>query len=130
MPEARALIMDDSSVMRKIVARALRQAGIDPLTVLEAASGSEALEMLKSQAVDLLVSDINIPSMDGIEFLRQVQAQYPALPVVVVTTESSAVFVRQAIQAGVRAYLRKPFTADQVKERVLPLLRPSADEVR
>ncbi len=130
MPEARALIMDDSSVMRKIVARALRQAGIDPLTVLEAASGSEALEMLKSQAVDLLVSDINIPSMDGIEFLRQIQAQYPALPVVVVTTESSAVFVRQAIQAGVRAYLRKPFTADQVKERVLPLLRPSADEAR
>ncbi len=130
MPEARALIMDDSSVMRKIVARALRQAGIDPLTVLEAASGSEALEMLKSQAVDLLVSDINIPSMDGIEFLRQIQAQYPALPVVIVTTESSAVFVRQAIQAGVRAYLRKPFTADQVKERVLPLLRPSADEAR
>lgn len=122
MPEVRALIMDDSSMMRKIVARALRQAGIDPLTVLEAGNGTDALELLARNPVDLIVSDIGIPGMDGLEFLRQIQALYPGIPVVVVTTESSAAYVKEAIRAGVRAYLRKPFTADQIKDRVLPLL--------
>lgn len=122
MPEVRALIMDDSSVMRKILARALRQAGIDPLIVLEAGSGAEALDLLSQNPIHLIVSDINIPCMDGLEFLRQIQARHPGIPVVVVTTESSAAYVKEAIRAGVQAYLRKPFTADQIKDRVLPLL--------
>lgn len=126
MAEARALIMDDSSVMRKIVARALRLAGIEPLTVLEAATGEEALELLARTQVDLIVSDINIPCVDGLDFLRQIQARHPSVPVVVVTTESSAAYVKEAIHAGVRAYLRKPFTADQIKDRVLPLLNGSS----
>jgi len=128
MPEVRALIMDDSSVMRKILARALRQAGIDPLTVLEAGSGVEALDLLSRNAVDLIVSDINIPCMDGLEFLRQIQTRHAGIPVVVVTTESGAEYVKAAIRAGVQAYLRKPFTADQIKDRVLPLLQNAAAE--
>jgi two-component system chemotaxis response regulator CheY len=127
MSEIRALIVDDSSVMRKIVERALRQAGLDPLVVHEAGSGVEGLELLKAQQgkVDLILSDINMPSMDGLEFLRQIQLQNlaPGVPVVMITTESSEEHVRQAIQAGARGYIRKPFTAEQVKERVLPLVR-------
>ena len=124
MSEVRALIVDDSSVMRKIVERALRQAGLDPLVVHEAGSGTEGLELLKSRQVDLILSDINMPSMDGLEFLRQIQAQKlaPDVPVVMITTESSEEHVKQAIQSGARGYIRKPFTAEQVKERVLPLL--------
>lgn len=124
MSEVRTLIVDDSSVMRKIVERALRQAGLDPLVVHEAASGLEGLDVLKDKAVDLILSDINMPSMDGLEFLRQIQAQNlaPGVPVVMITTESSEEHVKQAIQAGARGYIRKPFTAEQVKERVLPLL--------
>jgi two-component system chemotaxis response regulator CheY len=124
MSEVRALIVDDSSVMRKIVERALRQAGLDPLIVKEAGSGTEGLEVLKTTSVDLILSDINMPSMDGLEFLRQIQARNlaPGVPVVMITTESSEEHVKQAIQAGARGYIRKPFTADQVKERVLPLL--------
>lgn len=119
-----ALIVDDSSVMRKIVERALRQAGLDSITVHEAATGVEALEVLRSCRVDLILSDINMPSMDGLEFLRQLSLQKLAVgvPVVMITTESSEEHVRQAIQAGARGYIRKPFTAEQVKERVLPLL--------
>ena len=64
MSEIRALIVDDSSVMRKIVERALRQAGLDPLVVHEAGSGTEGLEVLKDQPVDLILSDINMP-VDG-----------------------------------------------------------------
>lgn len=126
MSEVQALILDDSSVMRKIIARALRQADLGRLEVFEAGSGIEAMEILGSQPIHLILSDINIPGMDGIEFLRQIQARYPEIPVVIISTESSASSVKQSIQAGVRAYIRKPFTADQVKERVVPLLQVPA----
>jgi len=124
MSEIRALIVDDSSVMRKIVERSLRQAGLDLLVVHEAGSGTEGLDLLKSNQVDLILSDINMPSMDGLEFLRQIRAQNlaPGVPVVMITTESSEEHVKQAILAGAQGYIRKPFTAEQVKERVLPLV--------
>jgi two-component system chemotaxis response regulator CheY len=124
MAEVRILIVDDSSVMRKIVERALRQAGLDSLVVHEASNGAEGLDLLRAKQVDLILSDINMPSMDGLEFLRQIQAQKlaPDVPVVMITTESSEEHVKQAIQSGARGYIRKPFTAEQVKERVLPLL--------
>jgi two-component system chemotaxis response regulator CheY len=124
MSEVRALIVDDSSVMRKIVERSLRQAGLDTLVVFEAGSGVEGLDQLKIQKVDLILTDINMPSMDGLEFLRQVREQNlaPGVPVVMITTESSEQSVKQAIQSGAQGYIRKPFTAEQVKERVLPLL--------
>ncbi len=124
MSEIRTLIVDDSSVMRKIVERTLRQAGLGLLTVHEAGSGIEGLEVLKTKPVDLILSDINMPAMDGLEFLRQIRAQNlaPGVPVVMITTESSEEHVKQAIQAGAQGYIRKPFTAEQVKERVLPLI--------
>ncbi len=124
MTEIRALIVDDSSVMRKIVERMLRQAGLESLLVHEASSGVEGLEVLAVKPVDLILSDINMPLMDGLEFLRQIRARNlaPGVPVVMITTESSEEHVKQAIQAGARGYIRKPFTAEQVKERVLPLL--------
>jgi two-component system chemotaxis response regulator CheY len=124
MSEIRTLIVDDSSVMRKIVERALRQAGLDLLVVHEAGSGTEGLDLLKTNQVDLILSDINMPSMDGLEFLRQIREQNlaPGVPVVMITTESSEEHVKQAIQSGAQGYIRKPFTAEQVKERVLPLL--------
>ena len=124
MSEIRTLIVDDSTVMRKIVERSLRQAGLDPMVVYEAGSGTEGLEMLRAKNVDLILSDINMPSMDGLEFLRQLRLQNlaPGVPVVMITNESSEEHVKQAILAGAQGYIRKPFTAEQVKERVLPLL--------
>jgi two-component system chemotaxis response regulator CheY len=124
MREVTALIVDDSAVMRKIVERSLRQAGLEPLTVHEAGNGYEGLEVLKAQAVDLILSDINMPSMDGLEFVRQIGARNlaPGVPVVMITTESSEEHVKEAIQAGARGYIRKPFTPEQVKQRVLPLI--------
>jgi two-component system, chemotaxis family, chemotaxis protein CheY len=125
MNEIRVLIVDDSSVMRKIVERALRQAGLELKEVHEAGSGVEAIEVLRSRPVDLILSDINMPAMDGLEFLRQIRAQNLAsgVPVVMITTESSEEHVKQAIQSGARGYIRKPFTPEQVKERVLPLVK-------
>jgi two-component system chemotaxis response regulator CheY len=124
MNDLSALIVDDSSVMRKIVERALHQTGISREKVFEAANGLEALELLHREKVHLIVSDINMPEMDGLEFLRQLRAQNlaPAVPVVMITTEGSEEHVREAIAAGAQGYIRKPFTAEQFKKRVLPLI--------
>jgi len=120
----RALIVDDSSVMRKIVERSLRQAGIDLSEVLQAGNGAEALSTLQESQVDLILCDINMPVMDGIEFIKQLPGIESAknVPVVMITTEGSEAHVVQALSCGARGYIRKPFTPEQVKEHVIPVL--------
>jgi two-component system chemotaxis response regulator CheY len=110
--------------MRKIVERSLRQAGIDLKQVLEAGNGAEALTVLQDNPVDLILCDINMPVMDGLEFVKQLPAVGNAkgVPVVMITTEGSEAHVVQALSLGARGYIRKPFTAEQVKEHVLPVL--------
>jgi two-component system, chemotaxis family, chemotaxis protein CheY len=124
MGSIRALIVDDSSVMRKIVARSLRRAGISVSQVVEAGNGVEALGALRDNKVDLILCDINMPVMDGLEFVKQLATVENAqgVPVVMITTEGSEAHVVQALSAGARGYIRKPFTPDQVKEHVLPVL--------
>jgi two-component system chemotaxis response regulator CheY len=124
MSQVRALIVDDSSVMRKIVERSLRQAGIELEKVVEAGNGAEALGVLRDNPVDLILCDINMPVMDGLEFVREVAKLESAkgIPIVMITTEGSESHVVEALTAGARGYIRKPFTPDQVKEHVLPVL--------
>jgi two-component system chemotaxis response regulator CheY len=126
MKPIKALIVDDSSVMRKIIERSLRQAGIELSEVFEAANGVEALAALGRTKVDLILSDINMPIMDGLEFVRQLQgvAEAKNIPVVMITTEGSESNVMQDLSLGAKGYIRKPFTSDQVKEYVLPVLEP------
>lgn len=112
------LIVDDSSTMRKIVTRSLRQAGLDVSDVFEAADGEEALKFLESNRVDIILSDINMPNMDGIEFLRQ-KATRPAIksiPVVMITTEAGADILAEAKQLGAGGAIKKPFTPEQVQD--------------
>jgi len=124
MNNVRALIVDDSSVMRKIVERSLRQAGVNLTQVLEAGNGAEALGVLQESQVDLILCDINMPVMDGLEFVKQLSGveNGKGIPVVMITTEGSESHVVQALSAGARGYIRKPFTPDQVKEHVIPVL--------
>ena len=125
MAKIRALIVDDSSVMRKIVERCLRQAGVELGTVYEASNGAEGLAVIDSNQVDLILSDINMPVMDGLEFVKNLQAAANAkgVPVVMITTKGGESQVAQALSLGARGYIRKPFTPDQVKQHVVPLLR-------
>jgi two-component system chemotaxis response regulator CheY len=110
--------------MRKIVERSLRQAGIEIEKVFEAGNGAEALAVLTDAKVDIILCDINMPVMDGLEFVKQLSGVPNAkgVPVVMITTEGSEGHVVQALSAGAKGYLRKPFTADQVKEHILPVL--------
>lgn len=126
----RTLIIDDSAVMRKVIERALHQAGLEVSEVLQASNGEEALQALRSDSgnanpLALILSDINMPVMDGLQFLEQRRKENLAqgVPVVMITTEGSEPFVLRAIAAGAQGYICKPFTAEQVKARVLPLLR-------
>jgi two-component system, chemotaxis family, chemotaxis protein CheY len=124
MENIRALIVDDSSVMRKIVERSLRQAGFDLAQVLEAGDGAEALAALQNHKVDLILCDINMPVMDGLEFVKHLSTVENAkgVPVVMITTEGSEAHVVEALSAGARGYIRKPFTADQIKQHLLAVL--------
>ena len=128
MAGIKALIVDDSSVMRKIVERSLRQAGVELATVFEAGNGVEALAALADSRMDLILCDINMPVMDGLEFVKQLSGVENAkgVPVVMITTEGSEAHVVQALSAGARGYIRKPFTPDQVREHVVPLLAVKA----
>ena len=124
MRKARILIVDDSSVMRKIVERSLRQAGLEIVQVLEASNGAEALVVAQNNALDLILSDINMPTMDGLEFVRRLRNVENAknVPVIMITTEAGESAVVQALSNGARGYIRKPFTPEQIKERIAPLL--------
>ena len=133
----KALIVDDSAVMRKVVERALRQAGLALTQVIEAANGAEALEALRRQdpaepPLALILSDIHMPVMDGLAFLEHKREQGLAneVPVVMITTEGSEQHVLRAIAAGARGYICKPFTAEQVKARIVPLVRSAVHSLQ
>jgi two-component system chemotaxis response regulator CheY len=118
------LIVDDSAAIRKILHRVLVQAEIPLGKVHEASDGLEALEKLKIEKVGLILSDINMPNMDGIELLERLKADdvFKTVPIVMVTTEGSQAKVMQALQLGAAGYVRKPFTAEQIKEKLAGII--------
>ncbi len=118
MSEIRTLIVDDSSVMRKIVERALRQAGLDPLVVHEAGSGVEGIDVLKARQVDLILSDINMPAMNGLELLRAVKDRHGHLKVYMITAYSDESNRRQAEEYGCDDYFTKPIDFAVLKEKL------------
>ncbi|MEO5363649.1 MAG: response regulator [Magnetococcus sp. DMHC-8] len=116
----RVLIVDDSSVMRKIVARGLRQAGFQIDEILEAGHGQEGLDVLQaSKPVDLILSDWNMPVMDGLTFIKSVRSgplAMQAIPIVMVTTEGGESKVEAADAAGANGHIKKPFTPEMLQE--------------
>ena len=115
------LIVDDSAAIRKILERVLRHTDFQLGDVIEAGDGKEALGKLGDGNIGLILSDINMPNMDGLELLQQVKANdaWKTVPIIMVTTEGSQDKVMQAIQLGANGYIRKQFTADQIKEKLI-----------
>jgi two-component system chemotaxis response regulator CheY len=114
------LVVDDSDVIRSMIFKTLRLAEISLGTMFEAANGKEALDIIDSNWVDLVLADINMPIMDGVEMLRQLRAndQTLEMPVIVVTTEGSSERIAELEAAGVSAYVRKPFTPELIRSVV------------
>lgn len=122
--ESDVLVVDDSAAIRKILQRVLRQTGMSIRTIYEAGDGQQALEVLKTQKIALVLSDINMPTMDGLQLLASVttSAQWRHIPVVMITTEGGEAKVGEAVRLGAAGYVRKPFTADQIKEKLTGIL--------
>jgi two-component system chemotaxis response regulator CheY len=120
------LIVDDSSAIRKILVRVLSQTDLPIKQVHEANDGAEALKIVEANDVTLILSDINMPNVDGLELLQKLRLspKWKDLSVVMITTEGSQAKVLEAVQLGAKGYVRKPFTADQIKEKVLACLKP------
>jgi len=118
------LIVDDSAAIRKILLRVLAQTEVEFGQVFEAGDGVEALNVLQSKNVGLILSDINMPNMDGLQLLAHLKAQdtYKAVPVIMITTEGNQTKVMEAVQLGAAGYVRKPFTAEQIKEKLTGLV--------
>jgi len=119
---ANVLIVDDSSTMRKIIGRSLRQAGLAVDEIFEAGDGIEGLNALASNKVDLILSDINMPNMDGLEFVKAVRANGNTVPIVMITTEGGEDIISQAMTSGANDNIKKPFTPDQLNEKLGGLL--------
>ncbi len=118
------LIVDDSAAIRKILERVLRQAEVPLDEVHEASDGVEALEALRNQKIDLILSDINMPRMDGLELLGKLKSDeaLKRVPVIMVSSEGSQIKVLEAVQLGADGYVRKPFTPEQIKDKLAGLL--------
>lgn len=118
------LLVDDSSTMRKIIGRSLRQAGIDFDNIYEASDGIEALEVLENEQVDIVLSDINMPNMDGISFLKEKSTRdtIKDIPVLMISTETGEDIIGEAKSYGAVGAIKKPFTPDKVNEVLGPML--------
>ena len=108
----RVLVADDSTVMRRIVVRTLRQAGFDVSDVVEAADGRQAFNVVMAEEPDLVLSDWNMPEMTGIESLRAIRAAGSTVLVGFVTSEGSDAMRAEAASAGAAFLIAKPFTAE------------------
>ena len=114
------LIVDDSSIVRKVIMKAMRMTDIPVNQVFEAGDGVEALEALRANWVDLVFLDINMPRMNGVEFMEHLRADEALkdTPVIVISTEGSQERIDKLNSMAVKAYLRKPVTPEQLTETV------------
>ena len=111
------LIVDDSKSMRKVIKKILHLSGLQIGESLEASNGREALEVLESHWVDLILSDIHMPVMDGFGLLRALKENemWKDLPVVFVTTEANEERLKEVLVLGARGYVRKPFRPEDIR---------------
>ena len=124
------LIVDDSATVRAVIARTLEMAGVPIRTLHHAENGEVALGILRDEWIDLVFSDINMPVMTGVEMIEHMQEDdlLGTIPVVVVSTEGSKTRIENLMTKGVRAYIRKPFTPEKVKQIIDDLLQGKNDE--
>jgi two-component system, chemotaxis family, chemotaxis protein CheY len=116
------LIVDDSRIMRQIVRRSLSRAGFEGFTFSEATNGKEALDCFHSERPDLILSDWNMPEMDGMEFLQAVRGEDPEIPFGFITAQSTAQLRKSALHFGAHFLLSKPFTPEALGAAVHAVL--------
>jgi len=119
------MIVDDSVTMRRIIMRTIRMSGIEFDKTEEANNGAEALAKLKTEPIDVVLCDINMPEMTGTEMVKKLRAEIPEraeTKVIMVSTESSQELIDSVMADGANGYITKPFTPEKFAEKLKPLL--------
>jgi two-component system, chemotaxis family, chemotaxis protein CheY len=116
------LIVDDSTIMRKVIIRELTNMGFDPANMKEAGNGLIALEMARKDTYDFILMDWNMPVMLGLESVQKMRDSNISTPIMMITTEGEKANVVRAIQAGANNYLIKPFSGGDFAEKVNQLI--------
>lgn len=126
------LIVDDSSSMRAVIKKMIKVSGFNVGEYLMAADGKEALEVLKDEWVDLVLTDINMPNMNGLELMAAMKEDELSseIPVVMVTTEGSEKRVAEAMELGARGYIKKPFQPEEIKRVMSSIMGETEDAER
>ena len=119
----KVLHVDDSKAMRMIVQRTLKKAGFDGLEIVEAENGVEALDVIEKEKPDVVLSDWNMPEMNGIELLERLRAEGNEITFGFITSESSAEIKNMATEAGASFLITKPFTPDSFQCALEPVLK-------
>ena len=122
------LIVDDSQTMRKVILKAVALSGFDLGECWEAGDGREAIDILANHWVDLILTDLHMPGMNGLEMLKEVQKDeiHRKVPIVLITTEGSEKRIQEALSLGVKGYLQKPFHPEAVRD-ILTRIMEKAD---
>ncbi len=123
------LIVDDSQTMRKVIRKAMALSGFDLGECWEAGDGQEALDLLARHWVDLILTDLNMPRMNGLEMLKALKRDefHRQIPVVLITTDGSERRIQEAIALGIKGYLQKPFHPEAIGNLLSKIMEKSHD---
>jgi two-component system, chemotaxis family, chemotaxis protein CheY len=118
------LIVDDSKPMRSVIVKTIKASGFENAVFLEASNGKGALDLLRKEWMDLVITDYNMPDMNGLELIQEMKKNevLSTIPVLVVTTEGSHKRVAEFIEQGATDYVKKPFTPEIIKEKISNIL--------
>ena len=124
------LIVDDSLPMRSVIMKAIKASGFGTANFFQASDGRDALRILKDEWLDLVITDFNMPDMNGLELISEMKKDddLSSVPVIVVTTEGSEQRVAEFLEKGAAAYVKKPFTPEIIKEKLTQILGEMSDE--
>jgi len=126
------LIVDDSSSMRAIVRKIIKASGFNIGELFEAADGKEAIKVLMDEWVDLVLTDINMPNMNGLELISEMKKDemLKSIPVVMVTTEGSEKRIQESMELGASGYIKKPFLPEDIKRTLSAIMGEDEDGQR
>ena len=124
------LLVDDSLPMRSVLKKTFKAAGYSDSEFHEAANGKEALDLIKDKWIDIVITDYNMPVMDGMEFIKKLKKDdtFKETPVVIVSTEGSQSKIDEFIEQGAAGYITKPFTPEILRDTIIDILGETHDE--
>jgi len=124
------LIVDDSNPMRAVIKKVVKASGFDVGRFFEATDGHDALKVLNHEWIDLVLTDYNMPHMNGLELVEKMDKDenLKSIPVIMITTEGSRERVQEFMAKGVMDYIKKPFTPEQIKQRLKHVMGEADDE--